>query len=441
MKHFFEKFMLVVCLPVFFISCTKTKKGSITSKTGPVEIEYVTWEPNEEKNPIITQFMKDNPDIKVHVTSLPDSNNTSETLDIIAMGGGKMDVWPMSSGSQFLRMQKKMLKPITQYLQKDNFDMKENFGSYEFWATYNGIYYGLPTYASVGMCFYNKDIFDKTGIQYPKDDWTVDDYMSIARKLTQGEGAHKIYGTFQNMFPEEWGIFGTQRSSLYSSDGLSSFSAEKTDFLKSLEIRKMLDDEKVEIPYSQIVSNFTYSSVEFLSGRAAMTLGYSWVVRDMKNKDKFPFDFRFGVCNFPRIDKNAPLKPSQVSVGFMGIPVTSKHPDEAWRFIKYYAEKGAMQTARNGNVPTYIPSYNEDLTKAFIDGSPLTMEQGEQFFDKNMHTYTSVPRGTACGEYASIINEEVGLYFSGAKTLNDVVSEIKYRSDVAIEKVLQKKDE
>lgn len=398
-----------------------------------VTIEYVSWEPGEESNPIIQQFMDENPDIKVNVTILPDSNNTAEALDIIAMGGGEMDVWPMQSGSQFQRMQKGMLLSVDEYLAADGFDMEASFGSYAEWAQYGGSYYGVPGTASVGMMFYNKDIFDEAGVEYPTENWTIEEYMEKARALTSGSGGSKVYGTFQNMFPEEWGIYGAQVESLYGADGLSNFTTDNADFIASLELRKTLDDEGVEIPYGQIVSNFTFSSIEFLSGRAAMTPGYSWVVRDMKDTENYAFDFNVGVCYFPRISEDAPAKPSQVAVGFMGIPTTAKNPEAAWRFIKYYAEHGGIQTAQNGNIPTYMPAYSDEMIDAFIEGSPLTREQGEMFFATDMHTYTAVPTGAAAGEYSSIINEEVAQYFTGEKGLEDTVNSIKERADAAIE--------
>ncbi|MFQ7768057.1 MAG: extracellular solute-binding protein [Fusicatenibacter saccharivorans] len=44
----------------------------------------------------------------------------------------------------------------------------------------------------MGECFclaYNKDMFDKFGVEYPTNDWTWDDLAENARKFAGGEGA------------------------------------------------------------------------------------------------------------------------------------------------------------------------------------------------------------------------------------------------------------
>jgi multiple sugar transport system substrate-binding protein len=50
--------------------------------------------------------------------------------------------------------------------------------------------YALQYYAT----FYNKDIFDKFGVPYPKDGMTWDDLIGIAKKLTRNEGGVQYYG-------------------------------------------------------------------------------------------------------------------------------------------------------------------------------------------------------------------------------------------------------
>ena len=280
-------------------------------------------------------------------------------------------------------------------------------------------------------------MFDAANVPYPEADWTIEDYKAIAEKLTTGEGGSKVYGTFQNTFPEEWGIYGAQTSSLYDEDGMSNFRMDNEDFINSLKLRKDMDDAGYEISYAQNVANFSYSSVEFLSGRCAMTPGYSWVIRDMKDKENFPFDFNVGVCYFPRVSEEAPMNPSQVSVGMLGIPASAEHPEEAWEFIKYYTQYGSAQTISDGNIPTYQNEDTSARVKELIADTSLTEEQGALFFADDIYTFTAVPTGVAAGEYATIINEETGLYFSGEQSLEDTIDKIKTKADAAIQAAME----
>lgn len=53
----------------------------------------------------------------------------------------------------------------------------------------------LPLYvAHQAPIYYNKDIFDKFGVAYPKDGMTWDDVYELAKKLTREEGGVQYYG-------------------------------------------------------------------------------------------------------------------------------------------------------------------------------------------------------------------------------------------------------
>ncbi|CAG7623439.1 hypothetical protein PAESOLCIP111_02522 [Paenibacillus solanacearum] len=57
-----------------------------------------------------------------------------------------------------------------------------------------GKMYGLPVYNSNLVLFYNKAIFDKFGVPYPKDGMTWDEALALAGKLTRTEGGRQYLG-------------------------------------------------------------------------------------------------------------------------------------------------------------------------------------------------------------------------------------------------------
>lgn len=48
--------------------------------------------------------------------------------------------------------------------------------------------YGLPAYVPPSAIYYNKDIFDKFGVPYPKDGMSWDDLEELNKKLTRKDG-------------------------------------------------------------------------------------------------------------------------------------------------------------------------------------------------------------------------------------------------------------
>ena len=54
----------------------------------------------------------------------------------------------------------------------------------------NGQSYGMPKDFDTIALYYNKDLFDAAGVEYPNADWTWDDLKTAAEKLTKND----VYG-------------------------------------------------------------------------------------------------------------------------------------------------------------------------------------------------------------------------------------------------------
>ncbi|MDF2722507.1 MAG: family 1 extracellular solute-binding protein [Paenibacillus sp.] len=62
--------------------------------------------------------------------------------------------------------------------------------------------YGLPFKTDVASIMYNKDLFDKFGVSYPKDGMTWDEMYSLAQRMTRTEGGQQyrgLSGSFQHL--------------------------------------------------------------------------------------------------------------------------------------------------------------------------------------------------------------------------------------------------
>jgi multiple sugar transport system substrate-binding protein len=57
-----------------------------------------------------------------------------------------------------------------------------------------GKIYGLPVFTNNMITYYNKDIFDRFGVPYPKDGMTWDDALELSRKLDRSDGGKTYYG-------------------------------------------------------------------------------------------------------------------------------------------------------------------------------------------------------------------------------------------------------
>ncbi|RKN80718.1 ABC transporter substrate-binding protein [Paenibacillus ginsengarvi] len=55
-------------------------------------------------------------------------------------------------------------------------------------------FYGLPFYMNYGAMVYNKDIFDKFGVPYPKETLNYDELLEVGKKLTRTDGGTDYIG-------------------------------------------------------------------------------------------------------------------------------------------------------------------------------------------------------------------------------------------------------
>ena len=83
------------------------------------------------------------------------------------------------------------LKPLNEVLTRDTGDFN---GTIEQLTTDDGNFYAVPFRSDFWVLYYNKDLFDKAGVEYPSNDLTMEDYDALARKMTSGSGDTKVYG-------------------------------------------------------------------------------------------------------------------------------------------------------------------------------------------------------------------------------------------------------
>ena len=388
-----------------------------------VVINYYDWDASAAG--VVDRFNESQDDIKVVFTQIPDNMDKNSKLDVLAMGGGDIDVLPCGDGDQFTRMQNSMFAPLDDYIAEDGLNMEEAFGAMGDWCVWNGVTYGLPIRASVGGVFYNKDAFDEAGIAYPDGSWTWDDYLDIATKLTKGEGADKVYGTYNHVWAGEWIHPAVQIEDFYKEDGTSNINSE--NFVKYLNERKALDDAGVQPSFTEVNATQAMPNSYFLGGKCAMVICGAWLVRDMKDKENYPYDFEIGFNYFPRTTEDVTSEKNLfMGATMLGVAATSKHPKEAYEFIKYMVTEGSVDVAAGGNYPCYKMAFDDAVINAFIEGSGLPFEEGQKLFADDVVYNNAKPIKAGAAAYMDTMEEQEGLFFTGdqdAKTTLDNVAE------------------
>lgn len=114
--------------------------------------------------------------------------------DVIFLGPDNMD--PLAAAEK--------LAPLDAYLAKAGLKADDFYPSLYKRLSHQGKLLVLPRdIAPIAVVYYNKALFDKAGLPYPKDTWTWDDLRSAAKALTvrDAQGRATQYG-----FADEWNI-------------------------------------------------------------------------------------------------------------------------------------------------------------------------------------------------------------------------------------------
>ncbi len=85
-----------------------------------------------------------------------------------------------------------VLENLDSWIENSGYDLDDYWPALLESAMYNGSVYGFPRDIGLEVLYYNKDIFDEVGVDYPTDDWTWDDLLAAAEQLTVVEASGRV---------------------------------------------------------------------------------------------------------------------------------------------------------------------------------------------------------------------------------------------------------
>lgn len=85
-----------------------------------------------------------------------------------------------------------VLENLDPYIEAAGYDLSDYWPALLESASYEGSVYGFPRDISVEVLYYNKDMFDEAGLEYPTEDWTWDDLRAAAEALTITDSSGRV---------------------------------------------------------------------------------------------------------------------------------------------------------------------------------------------------------------------------------------------------------
>ena len=228
---------------------------------------------------------------------------------------------------------------------------------------WQGQYFALPTMNYVFSLYYNKDMFDAAGLEYPNADWTWEDVRTAANALTLKDESgvttqYGIYFTREIVYEFSW----------FYNNGAYIISDDRTtcdlDSPGAIEAWQWMQD-LIHVDGCAPVPDTTaggsqLSAMSFDTGNVAMQLFGSWMLPTYET-----LPFRWDAAPIPSKDGSKPGFSSSCPNGF-GIGKGTKYPEAAWAFAKFCtSEEGQKMIAEEGLAQPTLESvmYSEEFYK------------------------------------------------------------------------------
>lgn len=375
----------------------------------------------------IAEFEKKNPGIKVLMAPLVANVNNEEykkKADLMIAAGEQIDLLRSSALYELTEwVDNGVLEPLDDYAKKAGVNLMDE---YKGLATYKDKIYAIPEEITPWLVFINKDMLDEAGLPIPPRDWTWDDYREYAKKLTKGEGANKIYGSFMN----DWSNFytvGTQSeifdNPFFTVDNKLNF--EHPTFRNGLQFRYDLENvDKSQVPYADMSSQKLKYRTQFFGGKVAMVCMGSWLVTDIQLKEKYPHTFKTTFATYPRWSKNSKPNTSQLDGAGIGWSVNAKSAEKeaAYKFLIALTSEG-LEIGHN--TWTAWNKTNADEMIRGIVGPDESLYDLEAFknvvFDPERVDNIITRSGPGESEIIDAFTEEAEKYFVGGQSLDSTM--------------------
>ena len=321
-----------------------------------------------QRQGLVDGFQKLHPDIPVRIVAVQGQDWGSyfaKILTMVAAGTPPDVVTTATEGTQLFAS--RMAYPIDEFVQRDAADMKEYFDdvhpSLIESFLYKGNLFQLPDNFNAANVFYNTSALERAGLERPNDDWTLDDFLDVARKMkgaAQGTflpyfWTNRLWGGIvpwlyinQTSFLTEekapggewlWKQFypnETPRGGGYlweNADALNDKTVESFQVLERM-VSEGLAANPAQGGGSELVALFA-------SGAVGMTPAGGFWVQGLSEANVG--NDEYDVTYFPRMRGQR----HQFGAGGYAIMDTSPRKEEAWQWLKYCVSVEGMSIAHS----------------------------------------------------------------------------------------------
>ncbi len=377
-------------------------------------ITVVTWDATTTPYLIAQKeaFEAANPGIKIEYVDVASQDYAVKTTTMLE-GGDKSDVYMIKEIDNLINWQ---AQGFAAPLDTADYDMSGFAGTEANYAV-DGVQYAIPFRSDFWVLFYNKDLFDAAGVEYPTNDMTWDQYAELAKKMTNPE--KEIYGTHYHTWLSavaNWAVC----------DGVNTLAdKEYSDLLYFYKLYQDLEDSGACMSFADLKAAGLHYSGAFANGNIAMMpMGY-WYVSTLigYNKDG-TCNFNWGITAVPHLD-GVPAGSSFGNLTGAMINAKSENKDLAWKYISWLGgPEGSKATASTGARPAWV---SEDVAAAMSSVEGFPADETSKGALLPVFVGMEWPVAEKVADIKTIVNEEHSMIMAREITPEEGIEEMNER--------------
>jgi ABC-type glycerol-3-phosphate transport system substrate-binding protein len=303
----------------------------------------------------IPEFNKKYPNIKVEHLGVPESDYATK-VDTAIIAGQVPDI---ALQSYMYKLWKAgHVLPLDSYMARDGIKPEDFFPIYESWGMLDGKAYVMPVNTYIWAMIYNKDAFDAAGVPHLTADSviTFPQWLEISRQVNVPADTLENRVFASTIFTPQWNAMNNYMSNPYvlGPDGRDCLNyATTNDWITTWDVLVTAYKEELTVDSGWGLVGETSWNDMIRQGKLAMLYG---TYGDALSHQQAGMNV--GLTGQPVVTPGWNHNVGAWMDAY-GIMAGSKHPEEAWLFLKFLTEEVALMKANGdcevcGNAPSLI---------------------------------------------------------------------------------------
>ncbi len=369
----------------------------------PVSLVFLTWKPNQPEgwDFLIQRFQKEHPHIRIKRQVGPHSSteyhaivtqrlrNRDASVDVFLMDV----IWPPEFAAAGWALDLTSRFPISEQKKFLEGPIEAN--------TFQNAIYGVPCYIGAGLFYYRKDLLDTYGFNPPK---TWQEMIFQGQRILKGEGDPGL-SVYSGQFKQYEGLVCDMMEFIWSNGGAVVDSTGQAvlggpavsgavSFVRDRIIGKAAPRGVLNYEEPESLDLFIQGKAVFLRNWP-----YAWSLANDPATSRVAG--RIGVGRLPCFKGHASA--STLGGWQFGINRYSRHPDAAWRFIRFMTSAGSQKVLAltSGLAPTrrclyqdpeiqektpylkaFLPAFETARPRPLSPVYPMISQELQRFFSR-----------------------------------------------------------